>query len=341
MPPKARLRLSVLDLSPVPSGKTPADAVRATVDLALRAEALGYTRYWLAEHHAAASLACSSPEILATHVAARTSRIRVGTGGIMLPNHSALKIAETFRTLHALHPSRIDLGIGRAAGTDAKTALALRESTELLGESRFDAQLDDLLRLLDPAAEPDPRAPFNGIKAIPTGVPAPAIFVLVSSAESAERAGRRGLGMAYAHHFAPDGAEAAVCAYRASFVPSAARAEPEALLAVAAICGEDDAHARRLARSAELSFLRFGQGLRDLPLPSVEEAEAYPYDVDERALVDAMRARAFVGGPDRVAAALAALAREAGTAELVVTTPIHDHCERLASYERLAAALLA
>lgn len=333
-------RLSVLDLSPVPSGKAPADAIHATIDLALHAEALGYTRYWLAEHHAAASLACSSPEILAAHVAARTSRIRVGTGGVMLPNHSALKVAETFRTLHALHPGRIDLGLGRAAGTDAKTALALRESRELLGDARFDAQLDELLRLLDPEAEPDARTPFNGIKAIPTGVAAPEVFVLVSSAESAERAGRRGLAMAYAHHFAPDGAEAAVRAYRSAFVPTGDRREAKAILAVAAICGVDDAHGRRLATSAGLSSLRFGQGLRDLPFPSIEEAEAYPYDGDELALLDSLRDRGFVGGPDRVASALTAIARTTGTDELLVTTMIHDHADRRASYERLATALL-
>lgn len=330
------IALSILDLSPVPSGKTPAEALRASVDLARHAEALGFTRYWLAEHHSAAGLACSSPEILATHIAAVTSRIRVGTGGIMLPNHSALKVAETFRALHALHPGRIDLGVGRAAGTDPKTALALREARELLGDARFDAQLDELLRLL--GSDPDPTVPFNGIKATPTGVPAPEVFVLVSSVASARRAGERGLAMAYAHHFAPDDAEEAVRAYREAFRPSPLRAEPLALLAVAAICGEDEAHARGLATSGQLSFLRFGQGLRDLPLPSVAEALAYPYDADERALCEGMRTRGFVGAPSDVAPRLRALAERCGARELVVTSTIHDHDDRCASYARLAEA---
>ena len=329
-------RLSVLDLSPVPSGSTPAEALRATVDLARHVEALGFTRYWLAEHHSAAALACSSPELLTAHLAAVTTRIRVGTGGIMLPNHSPLKIAETFRTLHALHPGRIDLGIGRAAGTDPRTALALRESRELLGEERFEAQLDELLRLL--GGDPDPSLPFNGVKATPTGVPAPEVFQLVSSAESAVRAGERGLAMAFAHHFAPDGAVAAVAAYRAAFRPSAFRAEPLALLAVAVVCGEDEAHARDLARSGELAQLRFGQGLRDLPLPSVEEALAYPYDDDERALCESARARGVVGAVTSVAERLDRLARAAGVSELVVTSSVHDPRERKASYARLASA---
>lgn len=330
-------RLSVLDLSPVPSGATPAEALRASVELARHVEALGFTRYWLAEHHSAASLACSSPEILAAHIAAVTTRIRVGTGGIMLPNHSPLKVAETFRALHALHPGRIDLGLGRAAGTDPRTALALREARELLGEDRFEAQLDELLRLL--GEDPDPTVPFNGIKAIPTGVPAPEVFQLVSSEASARRAGERGLAMAYAHHFAPDGAVGAVAAYRAAFRPSRIRPEPLALLAVAAVCGEDEAHARALATSGELAYLRFGQGLRDLPLPSVEEALAYPYDEDERALCASARARGVVGGPSVVAERLDALAREAGVEELVVTSSVHDPRERRASYARLATAL--
>jgi luciferase family oxidoreductase group 1 len=331
------LRLSVLDLSPVPSGASPAEALRASVDLAMRAEALGFVRYWLAEHHSAASLACSAPEILAAHIAAVTTRLRVGAGGVMLPNHSALKVAEQFRALHALHPGRIDLGVGRAAGTDPRTAFALRESRELLGEERFEAQLDELLRLL--TTDPDPNVAFNGIKAAPTGVPAPDVFLLVSSAASAARAGERGLAMAYAHHFAPEGARAAAVAYRAAFRPSVHRAEPYALLAVSAICGEDDAHGAALASSGELAFLRFGQGLRDLPLPSVADALAYPYDADELVLRAQARGRGFVGGPDRVAEGLLSLAREAGADELVVTTMVHDHEERCASYRRLSAAV--
>jgi luciferase family oxidoreductase group 1 len=328
------MHLSVLDLTPVPSGSTTAEALANTLDLARHAEALGYARYWVAEHHNAAAVASSSPEILIAEIAARTSRIRVGSGGVMLPNHSALKIAEVFRVLHALHPGRIDLGVGRAAGTDNKTALALRRSRDLLGAEGFPAQLDDLLDLL--ARDPDPNVRFGELKAVPTGVPSPELWMLGSGGDGARLAAERGLGFAFAHHFSPGDAKHALRTYRDEFAPSPMLDAPRTMLAVSVICGETDADAELLAKSGELAWIRFGQGLRDLPLPSTEEALAYRYDGDEEILRAGLRERHTVGGPDKVGESLRALARDTGADELIVTTHVHDHAERRRSYERLA-----
>lgn len=331
------MRLSVLDLSPVLSGGSSADALKSSIDLARHAEALGFERYWVAEHHNAASVACSSPEIMIAEIACATSRIRVGSGGVMLPNHSPLKVAESFRVLAALHPDRIDLGVGRAAGTDNATALALRRSRELLGAERFPTDLEQLLAFL--STDPDPHARFGPMKAVPTGVPAPPVFVLGSGGEGASIAARLGLGFAFAHQLAPGGHVEATARYRAAFAPSARFDAPYTLLSVSVICGASDAHADELARSFDVAGVRFGQGIRDLPLPSVEEARAYPFDADEEAIRLANRARHVIGGPPRVADALRRLAEEARADELLVMTSVHDHDERKRSYERLARAV--
>ncbi len=330
---KSPVQLSVLDLSPVPSGSTPAQALHNTIDLARHADALGLTRYWMAEHHNAASIASSAPEVMIGAVASATTRIRVGSGGIMLPNHSPLKVAETFRALHALHPGRIDLGVGRAAGTDKSTALALRRSKDLLGADGFPAQVVELLALL--GSDPDPRTPFGPLKAVPTGVPAPDVFVLGASVESATSTGERGLGFAYAHHFTPEGAAEALAAYRAAFKPSPFRRTPHAIVAVAVVCGETEAHAEELARSGDLAVLRFGQGLRDLPLPSVEEASEYVLDAEEETLRAMHRSRVVVGDAGKVVGVLRGMA-EWGADEVMVTMGVHDHGERKRGYERVA-----
>lgn len=335
-PPSAPA-LSVLDLSPVPSGSTSAQALHNSLDLARHADALGLRRYWVAEHHNAASIASSAPEVLIASIAAVTTRIRVGSGGIMLPNHSALHVAETFRALHALHPGRIDLGVGRAAGTDNKTALALRRSRELLGAEGFPEQLAELLALL--TNDPDPFVRFGPLKAVPTGVAPPELHLLGASEESASAAAKLGVGYAYAHHFDPSGAEVACLRYRREHQPSPFRAAPHVIVAVAVICGETDAHAEELATSGALSWVRFGQGLRDLPMPSVEEARAYVFDADEEQTRRAAAARTIVGGPERVGVALRALATSTQADELMVTTGVHDHAERKRSYERVLRAL--
>lgn len=321
----------------MPAGGDARTAIANTLALARHAEALGFTRYWLAEHHGAGGLACAAPEILIAAVAATTRTLRVGSGGVMLPNHSALRVAEAFRTLEALHPGRIDLGVGRAPGTDKKTALALRRSEALLGNDGFDAQVDELLHYL--TFDPDPSAAFSPPKASPYGVSPPETWILGASVGSARRAGERGLAFAYAHHFAPDDAAPALAAYREAFRASAFRASPRTILATSVICGATDEEADRLATSGALFFLRAGRGVRDLPLPSVAEATSYAYDDDERALLAQHRRAGLVGGPDRVHATLARLLDETQPDELMVTSMIHDHDERLRSYERVAAVL--
>ena len=331
------MRLSALDLSPVPSGASAAQALRNTIDLARHVERLGFQRYWLAEHHNAGALASSAPEIVIGAVAAATTRLRVGSGGIMLPNHSPLKVAETFRVLAALYGDRIDLGVGRAAGTDTKTALALRQARELLGAEAFPAQLDELLSYL--SHEPDPAERFGPIKAAPIGVTPPPVFLLGSGLEGARMAARLGLGFAYAHHIAPDGYVEAMKAYRDGFQPSRWLDAPYAILAAAVLCGATDAATEDLVRCADLSFLRFGQGLRDLPMPSVEEARAYTFDADEEAFRAASRGRSLAGTPPLVASRLRELASAASADEVMIVAGIHDHEERKRSYERIADAV--
>jgi len=332
-----RVRLSVLDLSPIPSGSSASQALRNTIDLARHADAIGLHRYWLAEHHNAASLASSSPEIMIAEVASATARIRVGSGGIMLPNHSPLKIAETFRVLAALHGDRIDLGVGRAAGTDPKTALALRQSRELLGAEGFPAQLDELLAFL--SREPDPETPFGPIKAVPLGISPPPVFLLGSGLEGAALAARLGLGFAFAHHIAPDHVISAMASYKEAFRPSRWASSPYAILATSVLCAASDEAAEDLLRCADLSFIRFGQGLRDLPLPSVAEARAYTFDADEDVFRRSSRERHVVGGPARVRDRLRAMVDATGADEVMAMSSIHDHEERKRSYSRLAEVM--
>jgi luciferase family oxidoreductase group 1 len=334
----APLPLSVLDLSPIPSGSTAGDALRNSIDLARHAEALGVRRYWLAEHHNAGMLACPAPEILIGQIAAATTSLRVGAGGIMLPNHTALKVAETFRVLHALFPGRIDLGLGRAPGTDPRTAAALRRSREALAVDDFPEQLADLARYLGDDGPPRPR--FSGtIRAIPTHVPAPELWLLGSSeAGGALLAAERSLGFAFAHHINPEDAARVLRRYRETFVPSPHRPAPWAILAVAVVCAESDSEAQRLASSSELAMVWFRQGLRDRPLPSVEEALAYTYDPDEEAL-RRVRGPLLVGDVARVREQIRALVDASGADEVMAVTHVHDHAARKRSYDLLAEAL--
>lgn len=332
------MRLSVLDLSPIPSGSSATDALRNTIDLAVRAEAAGYTRYWLAEHHNMASVASSAPEIMIGQVAARTTSLRVGAGGIMLPNHSPLKVAELFRVLSALFPGRIDLALGRAAGTDPRTANILRPRIENIGEDAFAEQLEALLGYLGVDELPRPRFARNTI-AVPTGVAPPALFLLGSSDYGSRAAAKRGFGFAFARHMNPVDAEAELLHYRSAFVPSEHGRAPHAIVSIAAICAPTDAEADRLATSGELSIVRFMQGMRDLPLPSVAEAEAHAFDHEERALLAAMGGRSLVGSPGEVAEKISAIASACRADEVMVLTHVHDHDARCRSYELLAAAL--
>jgi luciferase family oxidoreductase group 1 len=328
-------QLSVLDVSPVASGSTSSDALRNTLDLAQLADRLGFTRYWLAEHHNTPLIASSAPEIMIGHVASLTQRIRVGSGGMMLPNHAPLKVAETFRVLEALHPGRVDLGIGRAPGTDALTALALRRSREALGADDFPARLTDLLAFLDHGF---PQGhPLERIRAMPDDVAMPEIWLLGSSDFSAELAAQMGLRFAFAHHIQPWPAISALRLYHDHFQPSEFLAKPEGLIAVSVVCADTDERAEQLGRPLALTLLRFRSGKMGR-FPSIEEATNYKFSPDELEIVAMNRDRSFVGSPGKVHAQLTRLADQAGVDEIMITTMTHEHADRRHSYELLAEA---
>ena len=324
------LPLSVLDLAPVPSGTAPSEAIRRTVDLAQLAERLGYVRYWFAEHHGMPSVASSAPEILIGHVANATKRLRVGSGGIMLPNHTALKVAELFRTLAALHPGRIDLGLGRAPGSDHNASRALRASDG----SNFTAQLAELLAFCGQAEFPAGH-PFGKVVAVPGDVPLPPIWILGSSGASAQMAGQAGMGYSFASHFSEAPAGPAFNAYRDAFEPSEQFPRPHAILGVAVVCADTAQEADLLASTMDLAWLRIRRG-EFLPLPSPQEAQAYPYDETERQVVRESRRRAVIGDPAQVKARIEQMARDSGADEVMLVSNLHGHAERLRSYELVA-----
>ena len=325
--------LSVLDLSPVVSGSTAAQALRNTVDLARLADHLGFTRYWIAEHHNMPMIASSAPEIMIGQVAAATSRIRVGSGGVMLPNHAPLMVAERFKMLEALYPGRIDLGLGRAPGTDPATSYALRRRQDVSEEDDFLDRFNELM-LFETRGFP-PGHPFANVKAMPSDVALPPIFLLGSSDYSAQLAGHIGAVFAFAHHFATFDAAEAMRLYRDSFKPSASHAKPYAILATHVVCADTDEEADRLARTVDLNFVRRAKG-EYLPLASPEEATAYDYAPVDRARIASNRQRMSVGSPATVKARLGPLIEATQAQELMVTTMIHGHAARKHSYELLA-----
>jgi luciferase family oxidoreductase group 1 len=328
------MRLGVLDQSPVISGHTPAQAIAETVALAAAAERLGYSRYWLAEHHAIAALADPCPEILLARIAAATERIRIGTGGVLLPYYSALKVAEVFRMLEALFPGRIDLGIGRAPGGDQVTAQALSRGHYTFADD-FPEQVRDLLGFLDatlPAAHP-----FARVKAMPAGDTAPEIWLLGSSDYSGGLAALLGLRFAFAHFITAQGGDAVMQAYKSEFMPSARESAPHALLCVFAICAETDAEAERLARSIDLRRLHMALGV-DAPVPTNAEAAARKYDERELTYIRSQRARVVLGDPPAVQARLLQLAEQYAADELMIITITGDYPSRLRSYELIAEA---
>ncbi len=325
--------LSVLDLSPVPDGVPASQALLNTIDLARTVDELGYKRYWLAEHHSIPSVASSAPEVLIGHVAAATKHMRIGSGGIMLPNHAPLRIAEEFKVLAALHPGRIDLGIGRAPGTDQLTAYALRRSREALVADDFGQQLAELLAFGGVTEWPE-KHPFAQIRAIPEDVPLPPVHLLGSSDYSAQAAAATGLGFAFAAHINPGGAADALRLYRETFTGE----RPHAIVAVAAVVGEDDEHGQALGASAKLAFVKLRSGT-PIPLPSVEDALAYEYSPQEQVLLRSVERALIAGGPATVAARLEEVAAAGVADEVMVTAHVHDHEERKRSYARLAEAL--
>jgi luciferase family oxidoreductase group 1 len=325
--------LSVLDLAPVPAGGTAAQALRATTDLARRAERLGFRRLWVAEHHNMPGIASSAPPVLVGHIADATTTIRVGSGGVMLPNHASLVVAEQFGMLEALHPGRIDLGLGRAPGTDQVTAAALRRSAEAPSADDFPDQLLDLLGFFT-GIWPDDH-PFAQITAVPGRGDQPAVWLLGSSGYSAQVAGLLGLPFAFAHHFSAANTLPALALYRSHFRPSAVLDTPYAMVAAAVICAETDDRARWLAGSGALSFLRLRAG-RPGQLPSPEEAAAYPYTDAERAFIRERQASQVIGAPDTVRRGLAGLLEATAADELMITTMTFDPADRLRSFDLLA-----
>jgi luciferase family oxidoreductase group 1 len=322
--------LSVLDLAPIPAGRSAGEALRATIALAREAERLGFTRFWVAEHHGMPGIASSSPPVLIAHIAEATTRIRVGSGGVMLPNHTSLVIAEQFGMLEALHPGRIDLGIGRAPGTDQATAAALRHS----GPEDFPRQLTDLLGFFTgqwPAGHP-----YARVRAVPGEGAGPDMWLLGSSDYSAQVAGTLGLPFAFAHHFMPANTLPALALYRRSFRPSEALDRPYALVAAGVTCAETQERARYLAGSSALSFLRLRQG-RPGQVPTPEEAAAYPYSDLERAFIADRQSTQHIGTPDAVRSGLEDLIKRTEADELMIITQTYDPADRLRSFELLAA----
>jgi luciferase family oxidoreductase group 1 len=322
--------LSVLDLAPVADGSTSAQALRDTLELARRTEELGYHRFWVAEHHNMPGIASSSPAVLIGHIASVTERIRVGSGGVMLPNHPPLVIAEQFGMLEALHPGRIDLGLGRAPGTDPHTAHALRRSPAPLSADDFPEQLRELMEYFEPRDRP------RAITAVPAEGNKPPVWLLGSSGYSAQLAGMLGLPFAFAHHFSAENTLPALRLYRQNFRPSRVLDKPYVMVAASVICADDDARARWIATSGGLSFLRLRGGRPGL-FPSPEEASEYPYSPLERQIIEDRMSTQIIGGPDTVERGIERLLTETEADELMITTMTHDPADRLHSFELLAS----
>ncbi|MFI7120877.1 LLM class flavin-dependent oxidoreductase [Amycolatopsis sp. NPDC049868] len=316
--------LSVLDLSPVVAGGGVADSLRNTLDLARRTEALGYHRYWLAEHHNMPGIASSATAVMIGQVAAATERIRVGSGGVMLPNHAPLVVAEQFGTLEAFHPGRIDLGIGRAPGTDQRTALALRGPGGLSAEN-FPQQFAELLAYFEHS---DQRA----VNAVTAEGNKPPVWLLGSSGFSARMAGELGLPFSFAHHFSAENTLPAVALYRDAFKPSDVLDEPYVMLGVSVVAAETDERAQYLAAPSGLTFLSLRKG-RPIPLPTPEEAAAYPYTDIERVFIEDRASSSIIGSPETVHKGLETLLADTGADELMITTMVHDQADRVRSYE--------
>ena len=316
--------VSVLDLAPVTEGSTVPQAFANSLDLARHAERLGYGRYWLAEHHNMPGIASAATAVLIGHIAAGTSSIRVGAGGIMLPNHSPLQVAEQFGTLASLHPGRIDLGLGRAPGTDQPTARALRRYFD--GADSFPQDVQELLRYFAQAQ------PGQAVQAVPgAGVDVP-VWLLGSSLFSAQLAALLGLPFAFASHFAPDQMDEALAVYRSQFRPSARLDAPYAMLGLNVVAADSGAEARRLFTTQQQSFVRLRRGTPGLIPPPIDDIESW-WTPQEKAGVERALACAVVGDPDEVAAGIAAFVARHRPDELMLTANIFDHGARVRSFE--------
>ena len=328
MKPLSDVPFSVLDLAPILLGGTAAESFRNTLDLARHAERWGYHRYWLAEHHGIPGVASAATAVLIGHVAGGTSRIRVGSGGIMLPNHAPLVIAEQFGTLESLYPGRIDLGIGRAPGGDVRTARALRRHMTG-GADTFPEDLEELRGYFRPGG------PGNGVHAVPgEGLDVP-VWLLGSSDYSARLAAELGLPFAFASHFAPDRLYEALALYRRHFEPSESLDRPHVMVAANVFAADTDAEARRLFTSAQQQFLNLVRGTPG-PLPPPVESMDDLWSPVERAHVERMTRVSAVGSPDSVRRGLEAVVEATGADELILTSQVYDHTARLRSFKLVA-----
>jgi luciferase family oxidoreductase group 1 len=327
--------LSVLDLATVAEGSSERDALRRSVDLARHVEALGFHRIWVAEHHGMPAVASSATDVVIAHLAAATTSIRVGSGGVMLPNHAPLVVAERFATLEAFHPGRIDLGLGRAPGTDPRTAWALRRDHQAPQGDRFVAEVQELMAFFD--GDFPPGHDLAGMRAVPGIGLRPPIWLLGSSTFSAQVAALLGQRFAFAYHFAPTHLDQALGVYRERFTPSDDLDAPYAMVAVTVICADTEAEARRMALSGALSMVRLRNG--DLrPLPSPDAAEAHDWDLMERDAAEQVTASWIVGTPEQCVEGLASLHARTGADELMIAGHVWDAEAHRHGYRLLADA---
>jgi luciferase family oxidoreductase group 1 len=311
--------LSFLDLTPIESGSTSGQALQNSLTLATLADRLGYHRLWFAEHHNTTGLASGTPEIMIAHIASKTTHLRVGSGGVMLPNHSPLRIIEAFRLLEALHPGRIDLGLGRAPGTDTLTAFAMRRSREAMTGEDYPSQLAELLAY-DDHDFPDDH-PFREIKAVPHDVKMPPLWLLGSSDFSAQLAAGAGLGFAFAAHINFPGAIPALRTYRETFSPSSRYPEPQSILTVSVTVGETPEHARELSLVNDLFLVRLRTG-QHLSYPTLEEARNHQYSPAERAILASRTMNYIAGDAASVRQQVEVLAERAQADEVMITTTL-------------------
>ncbi len=323
--------LSVLDVSPVVSGSSSSQALRNSIDLARFVDERGYTRFWLAEHHNSSSIASTTPEIMIGQIARETQHLRVGSGGVMLPNHAPFKVAESFKLLEALYPERIDLGIGRAPGTDMQTALALRRSKEALNAEDFPQELEQLLAFAE--GNFPTNHPFKSVMAYPNDVTLPPIWLLGSSGYSSQLAASMGTGFSFAHHINGDAAVQAMTIYRETFQPSKQFPQPHAILAASVICADTDEEAEDLALSVTFAFFSLYAGRARGPMLSPEEVKAQPLTNYERGIFQSVRERHIVGSPSTVRAQLTPLLEQTQADELMILSMVHDHAARKHSYD--------
>ncbi len=331
------LRLSVLDQSPIRKGGTPAEAVAESLELAQLCDRLGYHRYWLAEHHSSQALAGSAPEVLIARIAGLTQRLRVGSGGVMLPHYSAYKVAEQFRMLETLFPGRIDVGIGRAPGSDQRTMRILADGKPNWSSAdNYPLQVRDLVAWLHDAV-PDKHA-GHGVVAQPVGTSAPDVWLLGSSDDSAALAAHFGLPFCFAHFINPDGGDGVTRSYIEHFKPSSLHPAPQAMMAMGVMCAETDEEADLLSKSRELWAMRLRTIGEPGPFPPVEEALAAEKDPRIKAFMATMRRRGVTGSPTTVRAGIEEHAARYKVDEIMLVTICHDFAARKRSYELLAEA---